>query len=97
MLRFENVATPATAFTSAVPPNVPIDGFVPMAIVIWFVAVVTTFPAASSTLTWTAGVIEFPAPTRLGCTVNASLVAAPKTLNALLVAPVRVAALAASV
>src|ERR1700719_3969740 len=100
MLRAENVATPATAFACAVPLNVPLDGFVPMAIVIWLVAaapVVTTLPRASSTLTATAAVIEAPAATLLGCTVNASFVAAPTTLNALLVALVSPVALAVSV
>src|ERR1700722_393477 len=98
MLRVEKDATPATAFTCAVPLSDPLDGFVPMVIVIWFVAVVTRFPLASSTDTWTAGEIEAPATTLLGCTVNASLDAPPAaTLNALLVAPVRPVALAPSV
>ena len=97
MLNVENVATPATAVTCAVPLSVPLDGFVPMAIVIWLVAVVTTLPTASSTLTRTAGVIEPPATTLLGCTVKISCVAAPITLNALLVADVKFVALAVSV
>src|SRR5450631_3243631 len=98
MLRFENVATPATALAVAVPLSVPLDGFVPMAIVIAFVAVVTTLPCASSTVTVTAGVIELPAATFVGCCVNTSFAAAPGvTLNALLVAVVRLVADAVSV
>ena len=62
MLRVENVATPATAFACAVPLSVPLDGFVPMAIVTWFVAVGTTMPAASSMLTVTAGAMEARRP-----------------------------------
>src|SRR5579862_1556895 len=82
----------------SVPDRVPLPGLVPIATVIWFVAVVTTFPAASSMLTWTAGVIEPAIATLLGCTVKASLAAAPNvTLNAPLVAPVSPEALADSV
>jgi hypothetical protein len=72
MLRFENVATPFTAFTVVVPESVPVDGLVPMAMVTAFVAVVTTFPEESSILTCTAGAIEEPAATAEGCTVNAT-------------------------
>src|SRR5580700_7631863 len=83
-LRFENVATPATAFVDVVPFNGPVP--VPIPIVIEFVAVVTTLPSVSSIDTVTAGVIELPATTLLGCCVKASLDAAPAvTLNALLV------------
>ena len=72
MLRLEKVATPLTAVACAVPLNVPADGFVPMAMVIWFVAVVTTLPCASSMLTVIAGAIELPAAALPGCTVIAS-------------------------
>ena len=72
MLKFENVATPATAAAVAVPVSVPLDGVVPMAIVTWFVAVVTTLPCASSMLTVTAGVIMPPADALLGCVANAN-------------------------
>jgi hypothetical protein len=51
MLSVENVATPATAFATAVPLRVPLDGFVPIAIVIWGVEEVTTLPLLSSTET----------------------------------------------
>jgi hypothetical protein len=97
ILRLENVATPPTAVTGVVPDSVPPPAFVPMAMVTEFAAE-TTFPSASSMLTCTAGVIDDPAPTLLGCAVNTSCVAAPAvTLNALLVAPVRAPELAFNV
>ena len=77
MLSAGKVATPPTAATATVPASVPLDGFVTIATVIVFVAVVTRLPSASSTLTATAGVIELPAVTLVGCTVNTSLFAVP--------------------
>ena len=77
MLRFANVATPFTAFAVSVPAKVPLEGFVPMAIVTAFVAEVTVFPEPSWMVTCTAGVIAAPAPTFAGCTLNTSFVAAP--------------------
>src|SRR5438046_1752086 len=77
MLRLENVATPPTALTVSVPPKVPLDGFVPIAIVTGFVADVMGLPAMSSIVTTTAGVIDAPAVTFVGCTVNASFDAVP--------------------
>src|SRR5579859_6202325 len=98
MLSVENVATPAMAFSCAVPLSVPLAGFVPIAMVIWFVAVVTRLPRESSTLTWIAGVIELPAATDVGWTEIASFAAAPAvTLKALLVALVSPDALAPNV
>src|SRR5450755_2745846 len=97
MPRVENVATPATAFTCAVPFNAPPDGFVPRAIVTWFVAVVTTLPEASSMLTVTAGAIGLPAATLLGWTVNTNFAAEPTTLKGVLDMPVSPVALAESV
>ena len=47
MLKFENVATPATAFTVSVPDSVPLDGLVPIAIVTGSVDVVTVVPNPS--------------------------------------------------
>ena len=44
MLKSENVATPDEASTGVVPESVPLPGFVPMATVIEFVAVVTVLP-----------------------------------------------------
>jgi hypothetical protein len=93
-----NVATPATAFEVTVPESVPLPGFVPMASVIAFVAVVTMLPPASSMVTVTAGVIEATAAVLVGCAVNTSFVAEPAvTLNALLVAPVSPVLVAANV
>jgi hypothetical protein len=51
MFRVENVATPATALTVAVPPSVPPPGFAAMAMVTGLFADVTTFPFMSSMVT----------------------------------------------
>ena len=89
MLRSENVATPFTAATVFVPLSVPPPGFVPIAIVILAVLVVTTLLLASCTCTVRAGLIATPAVVFVGCCENASLVAAPGVISkALLVAPV---------
>jgi hypothetical protein len=73
MLRFENVATPFTGVAVSVPDSTPPGpALFAMAIVTGFVAVVTTFPDESSTLTCTGGVIEAPAATFDGWTVNAT-------------------------
>jgi hypothetical protein len=96
-LRFENVATPATAATVAVPDRVLPPGFVEMAIVMLPVNPVTVAPMASRAVTWTAGVIATPAISLLGCAVNASWVAPPPMANAVEVAPVSPVALAVSV
>src|SRR5947207_2148126 len=98
MLRFENVATPPTALTVSVARRVGHDGFVRMAMVTGFVADVMGLPAMSSIVTTTAAVIDAPAGTFFGCTVNASFDAVPVvTLNALLGAPVRPVAFAVNV
>src|SRR5262249_5929647 len=98
MLRVEKVATPATAFTFVVPDRVPADGFVPMAIVMAVVALVTVLPCASCTRSEEGGVGAAPGATLAGSTVNASFGAAPGvTLNALLVAAVKPPPLAVSV
>src|SRR5213596_3562376 len=97
-LKVENVATPFTAATVVVPERVPLAGLVPIASVMLVVAVVTVFPWASWTVTCTAGVFAAPAAALLGWTVKTSFAAAPALmLNALLVAPVRPAAVAVSV
>lgn len=86
--RFENVAMPLTAFTDVVPESVPPDGFVPIAIEIDAVEVVTVLPAASWIATVTAGVMDEPATTLVGCCTKATLAAAPTVmLNVELVAP----------
>src|SRR6266478_2755561 len=98
MPRFGNVATPPEVVTVAAPDNVPAPGLVPIAMVTAFVAVGTKFPWASCMLTCTAGVIATAETTFVGCTVNASFAGGPAvTLKGVLVAPVSVAALAASV
>src|ERR1700752_911209 len=95
MLSVEKEATPFTAATVKVPPRVPLLGFVPMAMVMEAVEDVTMLPCASSTATCTAGEMEAPAATFVGCVVKTSFVAAPAvTLKALLgpvVNPVAVA------
>src|SRR5213594_2889435 len=86
MLKLENVATPDTAATLAVPASVPPPGFVPIATVTVPVNPVTVFPRASCAVTLTAGVIARPAVAFEGCTVNTSCAASPAvTLNVALV------------
>src|SRR5437762_1626013 len=98
MDRLENVATPLTADTVAVPDSVPPPGLVPMATVTLALEPVTVLPNASCTTTCTAGAIATPATALLGCTENASLEAAAGVmLNPVEVAPVRPAELATRV
>src|SRR5690242_19976380 len=73
MLKSENVATPFTAVTVLVPDNVPgisVPPLCPIATVTVPVKPVTTLPAASTTLTCTAGVIVIIGRVVLGCTAN---------------------------
>src|SRR5579872_5655606 len=63
----------------SVPLSVPLPGLLPIAMVMGSVFDVTTFPAASSTLTVTAGVMEAPAAVLVGCWPNTSCVAVPIT------------------
>src|SRR5438034_10612576 len=77
MLKLENVATPDTAATLAVPASVPPPGFVPIATVTVPVNPVTVFPRASCAVTLTAGVIATPAVALDGCTENTSCAAEP--------------------
>ena len=74
MLSVEKVATPLTAAIGPPPVSVPPPGFVPIARVTFPVNVVAVFPAASSAVTRTAGVIAAPAVVLLGDTVNTSWV-----------------------
>src|SRR5207245_1620712 len=74
VLSVEKVATPRTAATAPPPVSVPPPGFVPSARVTFPVKVVAVFPAASSAVTRTAGVIAAPAVVLLGGTVNTSWV-----------------------
>src|SRR6478735_3727522 len=62
---------PFTGFAVAVPPSVAPEGFTPRASVTGFAAVVTTWPDASCSATWTAGVIGCPAVVVVGWTWNA--------------------------
>src|SRR5437773_9641665 len=73
----ENLVTPFTAATLVVPPRVAPPGLVTSATVTLPVKLGTGFPAASSALTWTAGLIVAPATVLDGCTVKASWVAVP--------------------
>ena len=93
-----NVATPLVAATVAVPLNVDVPGFAPIAIAIDAELDVTRLPSASCTCTVTAGVMLAPAVVFVGCCAKASLLAVPAVmLNAPLVAPVRPVLAAASV
>src|SRR6185295_13556023 len=75
MERLENVATPLTAATVAVPDSVPPPGLVPIATVMLAVELVTVFPNASCTVTCTAGLMALPAVALVGCTEKASRLA----------------------
>ncbi len=87
-VRSEKVATPATAFTVAVPPSVPPPGLVPIASVIDAVEPVTVFPFPSWTATVTAAIVA-PATTSVGCAMKPSWAAAPGvTSKPVLVSPV---------
>src|SRR3954469_16501085 len=89
MARLENVATPATADTVAVPDSVPPPGLKPMDTVMLALELVTVFPNVSCTATCTAGLIAAPAVVLVGCTVKASRdCAAGLMLNAVEFAPV---------
>ena len=71
-----------TAGTVNVPPSTPPGpALFPMAMVTGFVALATTAPVESSTLTCTGGVIEAVTATLVGCTVKASLDAADVTVK----------------
>src|SRR5439155_384203 len=98
MLRFATVLSHLTAATVVYPVSVPVALSISVATVMLVVAVVTVLPWASWIATCTAGVIAAPAAALLGCTVKTTFAAAPTLmLNAVLVAPVRPVADAASV
>src|SRR5439155_1148150 len=98
MLKLENVATPLTAATLVGPDSVALPGLTPSATVTVPVKSVATLPWASRAVTCTAGVSAAPAAPFVGCTVNASCVAAAAdTVKGLLVALVGPAAEAVSV
>src|SRR2546430_3206623 len=88
MLRFANVATPATAAAVAVPESVPPPALGPSVTFTLPTKPVATLPSASWAVTCTAGVIAAPAVALVGCTLKTSTLGAPAvTLNAALVPP----------
>src|SRR5437870_11043858 len=88
MLRFANVATPATAAAVAVPESVPPPALGPSVTFTLPAKPVATLPSASWAVTCTTGVIAAPAVALVGCTLKTSALGAPAvTLNAALVAP----------
>src|SRR5438309_10638756 len=80
-MRALNLAAPFPAATVVVPPRVAPPGLVASATVTLPVKLGTGFPAASSALTWTAGLIAAPATVLDGCTVKASWVAVPGMMS----------------
>src|SRR5512145_3099837 len=89
MLKLGKAATPPTAETVTLPERVPPAGLLPIATVTLPTKFGTRLPWASQADTSTCGAIVTPAVAELGCTVNASWVAAPGvTLKEALVAPV---------
>ncbi len=62
------MAIPAAAAAESVPASTPADGLDPMPIVTLLVAVPTRLPEPSTTRTCTAGVIDAPEATLVGCT-----------------------------
>ena len=81
MLRSANVATPFTAVTVGWPARVPPPGLAASVTVTVPLKLVTVFPRASCTATWTAGVIAAPAAVFVGGTVNTSWLPAIATLK----------------
>ncbi len=77
----EKVATPPTAAVVVVPPSVLPPGLLPSVTVTLPAKLGTTFPAPSSALTCTAGLIAAPATVVDGCTVNTSWVAVPGVMS----------------
>src|SRR5439155_20842890 len=75
------LATPFTAATVVVPPSVLPPGLAPSDIVTSPVKPGTRFPAGSSALTWTAGLIAAPATVVDGWTLNASWLAVPGAMT----------------
>ncbi len=97
-VRGEKLATPFTAATVVVPLSVLPPGLEPSATVTLPVKLGTAFPAASSAVTWTAGLIAAPATVFDGWTMKASCVAVPGMMsNAVLVTGPRPPPLAVSV
>ena len=92
------MATPALVFVTLVPERVPPPASVSMATLTVWMLRVATFSKRSSAATFTAGEIAAPATASAGSTVKSRCVAsAGRMVKALLMAPVRPAAVAASV
>src|SRR5437762_4755940 len=92
------LATPFTAASVVVPPSVLPPGLLPSTTLTFPVKPGTGFPAGSSAVTWTAGLIVTPAAVVEGCTVKASCVAVPGVMsNAVLKTGANALALAVSV
>ena len=97
-VRSLKVTTPPTAATVVVPPSVLPPGLLPSATVTLPVKLGTGFPAGSSAVICTAGLIAAPATVFDGCTVKASWVAVPGMMsNGVLVTGAKPPALAARV
>jgi len=60
-VKVENIATPFTAMTDAVPDKTALLGFAPIATVTTFTAVDTTVPVVSRIATWIGG-LRTPPP-----------------------------------
>src|SRR6266566_563927 len=89
MRKSPKLATPLTAATLVVPPRVAPPGLLPNDTDTVPVNAGTGFPAGSSAVTWTAGVIVWPATVVAGWPVNATCVAEPGLIaKDSLVAPV---------
>src|SRR5574341_770444 len=82
MLKAPKIATPATAFTVAVPDSVPPTGLVAIATVTAPVNPVAVLPKASRAVTWSAGLKAVPATAVAGWTLKTRCVAvAAVTVN----------------
>jgi hypothetical protein len=84
MTRFEKVATPVELVEAVVVPEANVN---PCAVSVTL-ALGTGLPKASSTVAWTAGLIDVPAVVLVGCWVKLTVDAAAAVIaKALLVAP----------
>ena len=98
MLSSAKLVTPFTAATVVAPARTPPVGLALSATVMVPVKLGTVLPNASWAITWSAGLMATPAAAVLGWPVKASRVApAGVMVNAVLVAPGRLAAAALSV
>src|SRR5436190_12183920 len=98
MDRFATFPTRRSADLGVVPERTPEPGFVPIAIAMEALELVTVLLNASCTVTWIAGAMATPAGASVGWTVKASLAAAAgEMLKAMEVAPLRAPELAAKV